>query len=82
MPAELCNRNPANITPRLMGYDPKFGPSAQTPQQRAWVLAQMQTVIPSLKAKATAHAQQLYQRYVAGELSWYEVRQAIAAASA
>lgn len=60
-----------------MVHDPKFGPSAQTPQQRAWVLAQMQAVIPSLKAKAPPHAQQLYQRYVAGEMSWGEVRQAL-----
>lgn len=60
-----------------MVHNPKFGPSAQTPQQRAWVLAQMQTVIPGLKAKAPPHAQQLYQRYVAGELSWVEVRQAL-----
>ncbi|TPG65521.1 hypothetical protein [Hymenobacter nivis] len=64
-----------------MAYDPKFGPSAQTPQQRAWVLQQMQAVIPSLKAKATVHARQLYQRYVAGELSWGEVRQALDAAA-
>ncbi|AMJ64148.1 hypothetical protein [Hymenobacter sp. PAMC 26628] len=60
-----------------MAHNPKFGPSAQTPQQRAWVLEQMQTVIPSLKAKAPPHAQQLYRRYVAGELSWGEVRQAL-----
>lgn len=62
-------------------HDPKFGPSAQTPHQRAWVLQQMQAVIPSLRTKATAHAQQLYQRYVAGELSWGEMRQALNAAS-
>ena len=59
-----------------MLYDPKFGPAAQTPTQRAWVLEQMQRMIPSLKTKATAYTQQLYQRYVAGELSWNEVYQA------
>lgn len=59
-----------------MTYNSKFGPSAQTPEQRAWVLTQMQTVIPSLK-KTTAYAQQLYARYVAGDLSWPEVRQAL-----
>lgn len=56
---------------------PKFGPAAQTPEQRAWVLAQMQRVIPSLKTKATAYAQHLYTCYVAGELSWLQVRQAL-----
>ncbi len=66
----------------FMVHNPKFGPSAQTPQQRAWVLEQMQTVIPSLKAKAPPHALQLYQRYVAGELSWGEVRQALDGAPA
>ncbi|MGI4874279.1 MAG: hypothetical protein ACRYFX_24230 [Janthinobacterium lividum] len=60
-----------------MAYNSKFGPSAQTPEQRTWVLQQMQEIIPSLKTKAPAYAQQLYQRYVAGELSWPEVRQAI-----
>ena len=60
-----------------MTYNPKFGPAAQTPEQRAWVLAQMQSVIPSLKTKATAYAKQLYARYVAGEISWPQVRQAL-----
>jgi hypothetical protein len=60
-----------------MTYDRKFGPGAQTPEQRAWVLAQMQDIIPDLKTKATAYAQQLYGQYVAGELSWSQVRQAI-----
>lgn len=60
-----------------MAYNTKFGPAAQTPAQRAWVLEQMQTVIPSLKTKVTAYAQQVYDRYVAGELSWPEVRHAL-----
>ena len=64
-----------------MAYDYKFGPMAQTPAQRAWVLEQMQEVIPALKTKATAYARQVYARYVAGELSWPEVRQAIDAAT-
>jgi len=64
-----------------MTHDSKFGPAAQTPEQRAWVLAQMQRVIPSLKTKCTAYAQQLYARYVAGELSWTQVREALDAAS-
>jgi hypothetical protein len=59
-----------------MAHNPKFGPSAQTPEQRAWVLEQMQRSIPSLKREATTHTQQLYARYVAGELSWPEVYQA------
>ena len=60
-----------------MAHDPKFGPSAQTPAQRAFVLRQLQDVNPSLKTKATAYARQLYARYVAGELGWPEVRQAL-----
>jgi hypothetical protein len=59
-----------------MTHNPKFGPVAQTPEQRAWILEQMQRSIPSLKREVTAHAQQLYARYVAGELSWPEVYQA------
>ena len=64
-----------------MQYDTKFGPTAQTPQQRAWVLAQMQDVVPGLKKNPTPHARHLYARYVAGELSWAEVRQALDAVS-
>lgn len=60
-----------------MTYDPKFGPAAQTPEQRTWVLEQMQSIIPSLKTKATTYAKHLYSRYVAGELSWLQVRQAL-----
>ena len=60
-----------------MAFDPRFGPSAQTPQQRANVLRQLQLVHPRLKTKATAYAQQLYERYIAGELSWPDVRRAL-----
>ncbi|RZL15593.1 MAG: hypothetical protein EOO62_03590 [Hymenobacter sp.] len=59
-----------------MRYDPKFGPAAQTPEQRAWVLSQMLRMIPGLRTKMTTYTQQLYDRYVAGELSWAEMRQA------
>ncbi|MGI4742686.1 MAG: hypothetical protein ACRYG7_46600 [Janthinobacterium lividum] len=59
-----------------MAYDVRFGPSAQTPEQRALVLAQMKAAVPSLK-NAPAFAQRLYARYVAGELSWLEVDQAL-----
>jgi len=59
-----------------MTPNPNFGPAAQTPAQRAWVLEQMQRMIPSLKTQATGYAQHLYARYVAGELSWEEMRQA------
>jgi hypothetical protein len=54
-----------------------FGPAAQTREQRARVLQQMQATFPSLRAKATTYASQLYERYVAGELSWLQVRQAL-----
>lgn len=57
-----------------MEYNPKFGPAAQTPEQRAWVLAQMLELIPSLKTRMTAYARQLHARYVAGELSWPQMR--------
>ena len=73
----MNQRNLALLLDSFMTYDPRFGPSAQTPTQRAWVLAQMQAVLPNLKTKATAVAQQLYARYVAGELSWTDVRQAL-----
>jgi hypothetical protein len=56
-----------------MTYNPKFGLAAQTPAQRAWVLAQMQTIIPSLKSNATTYTQPFYDRYIAGELSWSEM---------
>ena len=64
-----------------MSYDTKFGPAAQTPEQRAWVLEQMQRMVPSLRKKATAYTRQLYARYVAGELTWTQVSQARDAAS-
>jgi hypothetical protein len=56
-----------------MENNPKYGPAAQTPEQRAYVLAQMQKTHPGLYKKATAYAVQLYRRYVAGELSWQDV---------
>lgn len=65
-----------------MAYDPRFGPSAQTPQQRANVLRQLQITYPRLKNKASAYAQHLYARYVSGELSWPDVRRALDAVEA
>jgi hypothetical protein len=56
-----------------MPYDSRFGPAAQTPAARTWVLKQMQDVLPALR-KATPAAHALYARYVAGELSWAEMR--------
>lgn len=60
-----------------MELNPKFGPCAQTPTQRAYVLKQLQAVNPRLKTNATAYARQLFDRYVAGELAWADVRQAL-----
>ena len=60
-----------------MAYDTRFGPRAQTPEQRALVLVQMHDAIPSLKTKATGATRQLYARYVAGELSWLDVHAAL-----
>ncbi|RZK12358.1 MAG: hypothetical protein EOO56_28170 [Hymenobacter sp.] len=55
----------------------KFGPAAQTPAQRARVVTQMHHALPSLKKQLTAPAKALYARYVAGELSWQQMRQAM-----
>lgn len=60
-----------------MNYDSRFGPEAQTPGQRSQVLEKMQQAVPRLRRRATAYVQQLYARYVAGELSWPQVWQAI-----
>jgi hypothetical protein len=60
-----------------MTYDPRFGPAAQTPQQRAYVLRQLQQTFPQLAAQVSGLPQQLFDRYVAGELSWGDVRRAI-----
>lgn len=58
-----------------MAYNPKFGPAAQTPQQRAYVLQQMLAACaPRWRHQASAYLRQLYDQYVAGELSWQEVR--------
>ncbi|MGI4740762.1 MAG: hypothetical protein ACRYG7_36805 [Janthinobacterium lividum] len=55
----------------------KFGPVAQTPAQRARVVTQMHQALPSLKKQLNASAKALYARYVAGELSWQQMRQAM-----
>jgi hypothetical protein len=60
-----------------MPYDPRFGSDAQTPQQRAYVLKQMLAVFPHLQAKASMCASPLFARYIAGEITWDEVRQAL-----
>jgi hypothetical protein len=62
-----------------VAYDTRFGPTAQTPEQRAWVLQQMQALIPELKSYATGASQRLFACYVAGELSWADMRQALKA---
>ena len=58
-----------------MTPNPKFGPAAQTPAQRAYVLQQAKATIPELVRKAMPHCHQLCGRYVVGELSWDEVCQ-------
>lgn len=60
-----------------MAHDPRFGPCAQTPRQRANVLRQLQEVHPRLKTKVTPFVEGLYARYTAGELSWADVRRAL-----
>jgi hypothetical protein len=56
-----------------MENNPKYGPAAQTPEQRAYVLMQMQKTHSGMYKKVTSHVAQLYHRYVAGELSWQDV---------
>ena len=63
-----------------MAHDARFGPAAQPPAQRAFVLKQLQAALPRLQTSATAYARQLYAGYVAGELSWADVHQALNAA--
>lgn len=58
----------------IMEYDARFGPCAQTTTQRAYVLQQLQATYPRLKTRATAFALGLYARYVAGEITWTDVR--------
>lgn len=60
-----------------MTYDPKFGPAAQTPEDRAWVLYQMQQTIPSLKKSLNARSRALHAKYINGELSWSQMREAM-----
>jgi hypothetical protein len=60
-----------------MAHDLRFGSCAQTPQERATVLRRLQEVYPRLKTKATPFAEDLYARYIAGELSWCAVRRAL-----
>jgi hypothetical protein len=56
-----------------MAQDTRYGPSAQTPTQRAYVLQQMLAAQPHWAHQASVSVQQLYARYVAGELTWSEV---------
>ncbi|OGX91009.1 hypothetical protein [Hymenobacter coccineus] len=63
-----------------MLYDFHFGPAAQTPAARAWVLQHMQALLPNLRATTPA-AQWFCTRYVAGELSWEQLRAALDAES-
>lgn len=62
-----------------MAYDPRYGPCAQTPAQRAYVVAQLRITFPRLQP--TALALKLYARYIAGELSWLEVDHLLAQAT-
>lgn len=57
-----------------MPQDSRFGPRAQTPEQRATILKKMEAICPGIKTKASTHTVQLYEQYVKGELSWGEVR--------
>lgn len=66
-----------NYSLSSMAYNPKFGPYAQTPEQRTFVLQQMQDAVFSLQRKLSPACVALYNRYVSGELSWTEMRQAL-----
>lgn len=56
-----------------------FGPAAQTPADRADVLARMKAAVPRLRRPLSPHVVQLHARYVAGELSWLQVYMALGA---
>ncbi|MCR5889719.1 hypothetical protein LRS06_18465 [Hymenobacter sp. J193] len=56
-----------------MTYLPKYGPQAQTPQQRARILVQMKAANPVLYKDLPPALEQLHARYIAGELSWTDV---------
>ena len=74
--SEICGpRRSLCLLP--MTHNDKFGLAAQTPEQRAKVLARMQDIFPYLKKKIIPAIQSIYDRYIAGELSWSEVRQAL-----
>jgi hypothetical protein len=60
-----------------MPYDPRFGAYAQTPQQRERVFRQMLVVFPRLRTKVATCGRQLHARYVAGEITWADVRSAL-----
>jgi len=65
----------ASSLPRpSMSYDPKYGPHAQTTEQRAYVLRQMQAANPAHYSKVSAYVASLLDRYVAGEISWTQVQ--------
>ncbi|GAA4030969.1 hypothetical protein GCM10022409_14000 [Hymenobacter glaciei] len=65
-----------------MAHDSRFGPCAQTPQQRAYVLHQLREALPKLKTTVTPETEQLCARYIAGELTWADVRRALDEAEA
>ncbi|MGI4834138.1 MAG: hypothetical protein ACRYFK_11820 [Janthinobacterium lividum] len=56
-----------------MAHESSFGPAAQTPAQRAEVLARMQQALPRLRKRLSPYVQQLHARYLAGELTWLQV---------
>jgi hypothetical protein len=72
---------PRHLQFPVMAYDPRFGPAAQTPQQRAFVLRQLQQTFPQLATPTSGLAQQFFDRYVAGEITWADVRRALDAAN-
>ncbi|MGI4834219.1 MAG: hypothetical protein ACRYFK_12240 [Janthinobacterium lividum] len=56
-----------------MTHNSSYGPAAQTPAQRAEVLARMQQALPRLGKQLSPYVQQLHARYLAGELTWLQV---------
>ena len=57
-----------------------YGPAAQTPADRATVIARMRAAVPRLRRPLTPYVAQLHARYVAGELSWLQLYLALDAA--
>ncbi|RZL16541.1 MAG: hypothetical protein EOO62_01010 [Hymenobacter sp.] len=58
-----------------MSPNEKFGPAAQTAEQRVRVVARMLESLAALRRKTPVDAHAYFARYISGELSWLEMRE-------